>query len=278
MEIKGLVSIIIPSRNEPYLEKTVRDVLKKAVGNIEVIVFLDGWWDKAENIVDDKRVIYIHKSKSIGMRGGINSCVAISKGEYLLKIDAHILFEKGFDEVLKKYHKDNWVQVPRRYSLDVFKWEMEKRNDDKYPVDYAYLDKEFHGREWREKNKDESLKYKHVDSLMSSQGSCWFMKKSYYHSLELMDEENYGTFAREFQEISLKCWLSGGQVMVNKNTWYAHWHKTESRGYSLDHKESDKATKFMEKWMKDKGWHKQTLPIDWLINKFSPVPTWIETT
>ena len=104
---------------------------------------------------------------------------------------------------------------------------------------------------------------------MSSQGSCWFMKRSYYDYLKLMDEENYGTFAKEFQEIGLKAWLSGGRVVVNKNCFYAHWHKEESRGYSLSKEESQKAEEYVKKW-RDKGWSKQVKPLSWLFDKFNP--------
>jgi hypothetical protein len=89
-----------------------------------------------------------------------------------------------------------------------------------------------------------------------------------------MDEENYGQFTKEFQEISLKAWLSGGRVIVNKKVWYAHWHKTKGRGYSLDKEEWDKGTKYLNKWMDGKVWHKQKYDLKWLIQKFWPVPGW----
>ena len=38
------VSVVIPSRGEQFLAPTVKDVLAKAAGNIEVIAVLDGYW------------------------------------------------------------------------------------------------------------------------------------------------------------------------------------------------------------------------------------------
>lgn len=112
---------------------------------------------------------------------------------------------------------------------------------------------------------------------MSNQGSVWFMSREYFDELELMDEKTYGTFWNEFQEIGLKCWLSGGKVMVNKKCWYAHWHKTKEygRGYSLSGSDQKKALAAVDSWKK-KGWEKQTLPLFWLIERFWPVPTWTE--
>jgi hypothetical protein len=37
-------------------------------------------------------------------------------------------------------------------------------------------------------------------------------------------------------------------MVVNKNTSYAHWHKTEGRGYSLGNAEKDKAITYVAKW------------------------------
>ena len=36
------VSVLIPARNEPFLNKTIKCVLQSAVGEVEVIVLLDG--------------------------------------------------------------------------------------------------------------------------------------------------------------------------------------------------------------------------------------------
>jgi glycosyltransferase involved in cell wall biosynthesis len=265
------VSVIIPARNEKYLDKTLNDLFVKAKGEIEAIVVLDGYWPSP--IIGEDRIIYIHRGKARGMRAAINSAVAIAKGEYLMKMDAHCMFDEGFDVKLTADCQDNWVVVPRRYALDPEKWAL--IDNPKYPIDYMYLSKNLHGNVWDEKNRDLKLKKKLVDETMSNQGSVWFMPKSYFYELELMDEETYGTFWNEFQEIGLKCWLSGGKVMVNKKTWYAHWHKTGDvgRGYSLSHSDQPKALAAVEKWRK-KGWHKQTLPLSWLIDHFKPVPTW----
>ncbi len=269
-----MITAIIPSRNEPYFKKTIQDLLQKAKGKIEIIAVLDGYWPPIEEIVEDARVSYIHYSEPRGMRNAINCAVAIAKGDYLLKTDAHCMFSPGYDEVLKADCQDNWVVVPRRYALIPDKWEIEKRTDDKYPIDYYYLSKDLHGVHWREKNIDPELKNKLIDDTMSNQGSVWFMKKTYFNYLELMDEENYGIFWNEFQEIGLKCWLSGGMVKVNKNVWYAHWHKTESRGYSLPPEDKEKALKMVNRWLTEKVWINQTLSIKWLVDRFKPVPTW----
>src|SRR3972149_2784495 len=266
------LSILIPARNEIFLQQTISDLLTKAEGSIEVIAILDGYWPTPQ-LIEDVRLKIIHRGHSQGMRAAINAGAAIAKGKYLLKSDAHCMFAPGFDKILTEQCDKNWVVVPRRFSLDPEKWEL--IDNPKYPIDYMYLSNDLHGVPWNEKNKDPELKKKLIDETMSNQGSVWFMAKDYFHELELMDETSYGIFWNEFQEIGLKCWLSGGRVMVNKKTWYAHWHKTNEygRGYSLSGGEQSKALAAVDRW-KTMGWHKQTLPLSWLIERFFPVPSW----
>lgn len=272
--VGNMLSVVIPSRNEKYLKPTILDLLTKFRGPIEIIAFLDGWWPPSQDIVEDPRVVYVHISNQRGMRNAINEAMVITKGEFVMKVDSHCMFSEGFDEALKKNLEYDWVVVPRRFALDPEKWEIEKRTDNKYPIDYLYLSKELHGVVWDEKNHDPALKEKMIDETMSNQGSCWVMKRTYFDWLELMDEETYGIFWNEFQEIGLKCWLSGGKVMVNKNAWYAHWHKTESRGYSLPSDEQVKAQRNVDRWLTEKMFHKQKYDIPWLVEHFKPVPTW----
>ena len=256
-----MVSIIIPARNEPYLTKTINDLLSKAKEEIEIIAVLDGYWP--DQFVEDKRVNYLHFSDARGMRNAINSGVAVAKGEYALKTDAHCLFAEGFDTVLKADCQDDWVVVPRRYALDVEKWQIEERRDNKYPIDKMILDSDLHGVPVLEKNKEP------IEDLETAQGSCWFMKKSYFHFLELLDEETYGTFWQEFQEIGFKCWLSGGRVVSDTNTWYAHFHKTVGRGYKLPDGEKEKTQEMINKWKTGKVWHKQIHDLQWLLDRFN---------
>jgi len=274
--MQEMVSIIIPSRNERFLEKTIKDILQKATQKIEVIAVLDGYWP--DEIITDPRVNYIHLTEPKGMRNAINVGVDIALGKYLMKLDGHCMLAKGFDEVLKADCKPDWVVIPRRLRLEPEEWVL--RDVSKPPIDYMFLSNPelggFSGREWREKNIDEPLKAILIDDLLSFQGSCWFMHRDYFKHLELMDENNYGKFYKEAQEIGFKCWLSGGRVIRNKKTWYAHLHKGKKygRGYHMSRGEGDEPNKYTNRWLTEKVWHKQIYDMEWLIKKFSPVPTW----
>lgn len=280
---KGMVSIIIPSRNEQFLDKTIKDLLDNALGDIEVIAVLD---EGLPGAIEDSRVRYIKPESTIGMRACINLGVEKSEGEYIMKIDGHCMVGEGYDKILVEHSASNVVQVPTRKRLDAENWCVQDVG--KPDINYMYLsypedDNDFggpglNGKEWRELNSNKLLEEDKITDLMSFQGSCWFMEKSYFYELELMDYNSYGPFWNEAQEIGLKAWLSGGKVVRNKNTWYAHLHKGKKygRGYFLSKQSINVGAAHTRKWMEfKKAWDKQTIPLSWLIEKFSP-PTWDE--
>lgn len=279
-----MISVVIPSRNEQFLPQTIDDLLANAKGEIEIIVVLDGYWPEPQ-LRDDSRIVTIHRGQSRGMRAAINSAVAIAKGEYILKIDAHCMVAPDFDEILKADCDDNWVVVPRRKRLDAANWSIQDVG--KPDVDYEFLSfpdnpSDFggpglNGRIWtdRIRARIDDPQYD-IDDNMSFQGSCWFMRKDYFHELELMDESSYGTFWNEAQEIGLKAWLSGGAVKTNKKVWYAHLHKGKiyGRGYALDRNQLSIGAGYTKRWITNNAWNGQTLDFSTLIERFWPLPKW----
>ena len=272
------LSIIIPARNEVFLSQTVNDLLTKAVEDIEIIVVLDGYWPDPP-LQEDKRLHIIHRGKPLGLRNAINSAAEIAKGKYILKCDAHCLFGDGYDEILKADCESNWISIPRRYSLDAINW----CRKEKHPIDYLYLEcpsiskhGDLAGVVWNERNYNVELEKVLIDDLLTFQGSCWFMHKDYFFELGKLDEENYGTFRKEPQELGFKCWLSGGRVIRNKKTWYAHLHKGKQfgRGYSLRTEDWKKGDEYNKKWLTNSAWNRQTKDFKWLIDKFMPMPEW----
>lgn len=279
------LSIIIPSRNELFLHKTTKDILEKATGEFELIVVLDGYWPKAEEIISDKRVHYIHFGVSHGMRAGINAAAAIAKGKYLMKTDGHCMFAQGFDEVLTADLDEDWVVIPRRYRLDPENWCW--KDVGKPPVDYEFLSYPYwkldevgiHGTIWGERALLRNKPEFDIDDNMGFQGSCWCMHKSHFDDrLGGMSEVGYGTFIGEPQEIGNKTWLGGGRVIVNKKTWYAHLHKgkTYGRGYFFSKQEAVDGNAYSVDYWYNNRWADRKHDFTWLVEKFWPVPSWPE--
>jgi len=280
------VSIIVPSRQERFLPQTVADLLAKAAGEIEIIVVLDGYWPSPP-LPDDPRVILLHHGHALGMRPAINHAAAIATGDYLLKCDAHTMWDECFDEKLKAdYLEDNWILIPRRYALDPEKWAIDESNK-KYPIDYHFLScpintpgdstDGLHGSPWTARR--DARKEFQIDDEMSSQGSGWFMSRRMWDRIGPLDWQHYGSFTQEFQELGLRAWLGGGAVKVTKNTWYAHLRKSGKwgRGYSMDGCNHVAGTAYCSWfWVNDEPFHGRVHSLKWLIEKFSPVPSWPE--
>lgn len=284
------LSVILPSRDEKFLIPTIHDIFRNARGEVEVVAVLDSdkWpenWGAFSDLYKDLHTI--HHGTPLGMRRAINSGVAsaISRGaKFIAKFDAHCSFSEGFDEVLKAECEKDWIVVPRRGRLDPENWRETELT--KPPIDYHYLSfpndptdfggAGLNGKVWAERA-IERAKYE-LDEEMSSQGSGWFMHADYFTQLELMDEQHYGPFWNEFQELGLKCWLSGGRVMVNKKAKYLHLHKGKKygRGYKLQESALTQGRDYTMKWPWNEAWDKQTLPFSWLIEHFWPVPSWPE--
>lgn len=261
------VSIIIPARNEPFLAKTVESIFHKAHSRVEIIVVLDGYWPDPILPNNDKLVL-IHRSERMGMRNAINSAVSISRGNFLLKCDAHCLFGRGFDVQLTKDCGEDTVLVPRRYALNVKEWTRDKRK----LFEFQYFDKVLKGHDWSEYS--ERVVDQMMPDLMTSQGSCWFMSRSWWDKIGGLDDQNYGGMGREAQEICLKTWLGGGRFVLDRNVWYAHWNKSKEHVLTVK-SEKDKSVKYaVDFWMNDR-WDKAIHPLSWLIERFKPVPGWM---
>ena len=282
-----MLSIIIPSRNEKFLNQTIKSVLDNATGEIEIYVTLDGYDTER---IEDSRVHYILLENTerglMQKRQGINQAVAMCKGEYVMALDAHCMMAKGFDEQLIKDHQPNWIQIPRRKRLEATSWTIQD-GPDQLPIDYEYWmwrafkgkfkDHKFgelHGYKWDErtaKRKDIM-----VDETLTFQGSCWFMTKEWYNKMGFMQVEGYTGWGQEAEELSLMTWSNGGKVMTNKNTWYAHLHKGAKHGrmYYMSRRQRDDSIHYSyNHWIINPENRAKFAKI---INHFMPIPNWPE--
>ena len=254
------VSIIITSYKDKDLQRTIDDINDKSRGNIEIIAVLDNYNEK---IKDAKFLI---TEKRVGMRKAITLGVEFSSGEYILKCDAHCIFDEDFDVKLLKDIKDNWVVIPCRFFLDTDVWEVMNES----PIDYERLviDKpeKIGGVKWRARAKERKKIL--IDETMVFQGSCWMMSRKHWNRIGGLPEEGYGTFTQEPIQIALKTWLGGGKVMVNKKTWYAHKHRKFGRNTHLTSKEIKNGNKYSKDFWLNNRWKGRIHDLDWLMKRF----------
>jgi hypothetical protein len=270
----SLLTVVIPSADPRFLPQTVDDLFAKAAGPIEVIVSADGY----DPQLPPRPGLTVLVHARLGMRGALNAARPHVRGDYVAKSDEHCLFGPGFDEVLKADYQPGCLLIPRRYSLDAENWRIE--NNPKGPRDYHFLtscvwsirerhDYSLNGYEWPARTRERLVGYD-VDETMSWQGSFYFADRAHWEWLGPMQEEGYGSFASEPQEIGLKTQLAGGKLLVTKHTYYAHLHKGKKygRGYRPNRTEIAVGHEYSAwYWMSQPGMRD-------FIARWWPVPTW----
>ena len=300
---KYKLSTLIPARNEMWMNHTVNDILKHIEEDTEVIVGLDGCWPP-DPIKQHPRVTVVYYPKSIGQRAITNRCCSLSNAKYVMKVDAHCAFDQGFDRKLIEDMDDNWTVVPAMKNLHVFDWVCKKCGERKYqgPTPTECWGKDCDSKDFEKDIKwfskpspystsyrvNNSLEFKYwgeykkkqkgdiVDS-MSLQGSCFMCTREKYWELNLCDE-NWGSWGGQGAEIALKTWLSGGEVKVNKKTWYGHLFRTQGGDfgfpYSNPGNEQKKAKDTLRRTFLNDKWPLAVHKLQWLLDKFGPVPDW----
>ncbi len=315
------LSILIPARNEMFLAKTIEDILENIEADTEIIAVLDGEWADP-GVRHHERVVVVYMPESIGQRAATNLAARLSTAKYIMKVDAHCKFDKGFDRKMIEKMKDNYTMVPIMKNLWGFDWvcknghrryqspsgvckvcgektereimwrtEAEKGETARgqwkrknSPTSSSYcFDSEPHFQYFHEfKEREEYKKQLAEEGLtetMSIQGSCFMVTRERYWALNLSDE-SFGSWGSQGIEVACKTWLSGGRVIVNRKTWYAHLFRTQGGDFSFPYKQEESQIQAAKATARDmllnNKFPKQIHPTSWLIKKFWPIPTTID--
>lgn len=241
-----MLSIVIPSYNDPLLHKTIDGILANAKGEIEVIPVLDGYWTK---IKADPRVHVVHLGKNRGMREAINAGVSVARGKYIMRTDEHCMYAPGWDVEITGSIRENQIMTAKRYYLDPKKWEIM----DMPPVEYEKLviqstetGKKFTGYPAPRPDPTSGTIYE----TQAMQGSFWIMHKRWWEKVIVdLQTEGYGPHLQDSHEMVFKTWRAGGKLMVDSNTWFAHKHVSFPRTHNYGGPEAEAALKYsFETW------------------------------
>lgn len=270
--VDGRVSVIIAGRTERYFQATIDSALERATGDVEVVAVVDG--DEAEPHVHatDDRVKVIRLEKSIGQRAGYNLGVRESSGQYVMKIDAHALLSPGYDEVLKAHCPPMTTVLPEMRRLDVHTWKDKPRGK----THFMHFGLDLYCHFWKDYRKREAAKAEYPE-VMTGQGSCWFTSRQWNDYIGLLDER-VGSWGNVGIEVSLRTWLCGGSLILNRQAWQAHWFRKDEGGfpYPMNGRQVGRAHKYTREnyYFKDDAFENQTRPFSWVIKRFAPVPGW----
>jgi glycosyltransferase involved in cell wall biosynthesis len=293
------LTIVIPARNEMFLGNTIADILAHIEGNTEIIAVLDGELPN-EPIPDNSKLTLIQHFKSIGQRAASNEAVRVSTAKYIMKVDAHCAFDQGFDVKMMGLMHDDITMVPIMRNLHAFDWVCEARHrryqspsgvctecgkpttmdvvwiPKKNPQSTCYrFDTDMHFQYWAEMGKE--LKGSLTES-MSIQGSCFMTTRERYIALDLCSE-SCDSWGQQGVEVACKTWLSGGRVLVNRLTWYAHMFRTQGGDFGFPYENPGNEVVENRKISRDlfanNKWDKAVHKFEWLIDKFNP-PGWVD--
>lgn len=291
-----MLSVLIPARNEKFLNKTIKCVLHAAQEEVEVIVLLDGD-PPAKPIPEWQHVRVLENDKPQGIGAASWTMANEARGEYIMKLDAHCLLADGFDIVLKEHCEYEDLLVPARYQLKDMGW---KRGYG--PIHYLFLtypwlqEPQFgagmHGKKWQGPDgmakravgrvyfwPERAWKDRYpLDEIMAYQGSLWFMHKERF--LELGGVDSRCVLWGESLNLSMKVFMSGGRNLRDKKTWYAHLHKGKrhGRGYHMNKRTMQAINLWSaDYWMNDRWEHPlKVRGIRDFVEHFWPIPGWPE--
>ena len=307
------LSILIPARSEIFLKNTIEDALKNIEANTEIIAVLDGVWAEPR-ISQHERIKIIYTHKPIGQRASTNLACKLSRAKYVMKLDAHCGFDKGFDRKMLEFFKivgDDITGVPIMRNLWAFDWKCYKCGWKKYqgptptcpkcgptkahrmhrkmlwigkhnPQSTSFcFDSEPHFQYFEDwKHREPYLtdkKTKGYTETMSLQGSCFMLTRNNYWKWGVCDEKA-GSWGNQGLEVACATWLSGGRVLVNHKTWYAHMFRTQGGDFGFPYEQHGREVQKTKNYIRDKFWNfkhpKQIHSIKWLVEKFYPVRGW----
>lgn len=296
------LSVLIPARNEAWLNRTVVDVLDHAKGDTEVIVVLDGELPD-EELNDHPRLNVVVLPTSIGQRAATNLAARIAQSRYVMKLDAHCAVADGFDVELMKAAENLGplvTQIPSQRNLHVYDQVCDTcrtRHDQapSLPVCPTCQGTLRHEAVWQPRRGstttcwsfDAEPRFQYggvaqpqvgdICDVMSSLGACFFMTRDRFFEIGGLDE-SHGSWGNFGIEIACKSWLSGGRHVVNKRTWFAHFFRVGGIKvpWPMRWHEQQRARDYSRRlWFND-AWPGQVLPLRWLVDKFWPVKGWTE--
>lgn len=317
------LSVIIPARNEAYLQRTLEDVLSMSRAHTEAIVICDGALPLTP-LAQHDRLHLVVLPESIGQRAATNLGVRLSQAPYVMKLDAHCALAPGYDVQLIEDAQTlgtDVTQIPRQFHLHVLNWKCVGCGDEWYqgpqptacgtcadagrpggPFERVPLWERRQTR-WRKSTDtprggcissvawgfDHTLKFGYVHEIahrqqgqdfvetMSLLGACWFLSRDRFWQLGGMDE-NHGSWGQMGTELACKSWLSGGRVVTNTRTWYAHLFRTQGGEfgfpYPITMQQTEAARRYSRRTWLQNAWPGQVLPLRWLVEKFAPLPGW----
>jgi hypothetical protein len=191
------------------------------------------------------------------------------------------------------------VQIPRQYNLHVYDWvcigcqartyqgprpeacacgATTVRQDVVWQprwrrrTDRWRFDSDLHFQYWGGAPEGDELE------TLSCLGACWFLARDWFFELGGLDEQ-HGSWGQMGTELACKAWLSGGRMVTNRRTWFAHLFRTQPGfgfPYPITAEQQEQARVYSRALWRGHRWPLAVHDLGWLLDRFWPVPGWTE--
>ena len=250
-----MTSVIIPARNEPHIDKTIKSVTENAIGDVEIVVVVDGPGPRPE-LADN--VIVNEEPK--GTRVARNQGAVVAAGEFLLHIDGHCTMSRGWDVKMAASCSEKTIVVSPISPLTP---EFEDKNG---WYSFCSIDKNIATKWWGAYKPRKECGIE--EDTMSFTGCGWMIRKDFYWDIGGFDE-SYAMWGEIGAEMALKVWIeAGGKVVLRTDVLCGHMFKRDF-GYKLEGPKVTETKKIIRARYEKK--------MAWLVSKFAPVPGWDQT-
>ena len=217
-----MISVIITSLNEQnyILNKTIQSILDTSPSDIEIIIIDDNSNIPVKIESKNSNVIFEKNSFRIGAAQSKHNGVTLSSKKYIFLTDAHVLFSPGWcEEALKTLeNKPNSLFCGSCMGLSEDRFDLSKGNGAYTGAKlflYSNENKQILDGKWMPNKKDEN-NYE-ISCVM---GANYFMHKSHFFKIRGFSELR--AWGSEEPCLSIKTWLSGGEIILNKNVKIGH--------------------------------------------------------
>lgn len=212
------ISIIITALDEPYVNKTIDDILEKTGDSLKEIIVIDD--HSKEPIKHSGATVYRNKQR-MGLQWSRQAASQLAKSDLVISIDPHCKVYEGWEEVMcdpiRSFYKT--ITTPRTYKLNPETWE---NYDNGKAVGHKTL--------WNWKL-DFNWSNGPGAYTPSIAGHCFAFSKKWWLESGGFDE-SMKVWGGENIEFSLMTWLCGGQVLVT-DCFVSHWFKKKFQ-YDFD--------------------------------------------
>lgn len=233
------LSILIPARNELYLQKTIDDIRDNSLLSSEELEILF-----AE---DDGR----------GQRKTTNLLARRARGKYLMKVDAHCSFSRGFDKALLEQMDNKTILAPLLMPLDGPTWSINgKKKMAQFMFDTNFVMQHAEGE---------------AGESMCLQGSAWMVSKENYWKWNLGDD-SMPSWGGQGVELGIKAFMNGGRCMTTDRAYYGHVFRVNNKDFPYERGENpgQKATEELRRRYKNQTIaplvEKFGYPADWTVD------------